>query len=64
MRGVSLARALSESAAGKTVPLWSGKATAFSKSYSYDMVGVNPFVKETTQSVSIPTDVVPIKSSS
>lgn len=59
--GVSRPGALKESTAGRTVPLWSGKATAFGKSYPYEMVGVSPFVKEKTQSVSISTDVVPIK---
>jgi len=60
-RGASTAQSLAESAAAQTVPLWSGSATAFGSNYNYTMVGVNPFVKETTPSVTITTNVVPIK---
>lgn len=61
VRGVSRAQALRQSAAGTTVPLWSHKATALGTGYTYQMVGKNPFVKLKTQSVSVPTDVMPIK---
>lgn len=47
--------------AATTVPLWNGSATAFSTTYHYQMVGKNPFVTQTNPSVTITTDLVPIK---
>ena len=60
-RGVTPAQALAESAAARTVPLWSHSATAFGTTYKYQMVGRNPFVKQTHPSVTITTDLVPVQ---
>jgi hypothetical protein len=60
-RGVTPAQALAQSTAATTVPLWSHSATAFGSTYKYQMVGRNPFVKQTNPSVTITTDLVPIK---
>jgi hypothetical protein len=46
---------------GTTIPLWKSSFTYKTIKYNYEMVGVNPFIKETNQSVTVPVIVIPIK---
>lgn len=46
---------------GTTIPLWKSSFTYKTIKYSYEMVGVNPFIKETNQSVSVPVIIIPVK---
>lgn len=52
---------MTESLSGSTVPLWTGKATAFGRTHYYIMVGTSPFTPEgTNQSTTVPADVIPV----
>jgi hypothetical protein len=46
---------------GTTIPLWNSSTTYLGINYSFEMVGVNPFIKETNQSVSVPVIVIPVR---
>jgi hypothetical protein len=60
VKGFNAARAQRAAAAGATVPLWSDKIVTGGKTYKYEMVGKNPFVKESTPSVTIGAPIVPV----
>jgi hypothetical protein len=46
---------------GATIPLWSSSTVYKTIKYTFEMVGVNPFKKETVQSVSVPVIVIPVQ---
>lgn len=58
--GFNATLAQQASAAGATVPLWSDKIVSGGKTYKYQMVGENPFVKESTPSVTIGAPIIPV----
>jgi hypothetical protein len=49
-----------QSATGKTIPLWSGSATYNGVTYPFQMVGKNPFVHAPNPGVMIDAPVIPI----
>jgi hypothetical protein len=50
-----------QAAAAKTIPLWSQTVAAGGVSYTYSMVGKDPFVLQATPRTNVKTYVVPIK---
>jgi hypothetical protein len=61
VRGLSSAKAAASlAAAPATVPLWSSSIKVGSKTFKYEMVGKNPFVKQKVQSVNIKAPIVPV----
>jgi hypothetical protein len=60
VRGLSAARVLAASASGSTVPSWKGTITVGSRTFSYVMVGKNPFQKQTQPKVNIPAPIIPV----
>jgi hypothetical protein len=57
---VSTARALAQSAAATTVPMWHRHQTDGGTSYAVAMIGRNPFVAQTVSTTTIPTYLVPV----
>jgi hypothetical protein len=57
---VSMKAALRQAAAGTAIPMWTRKQSTGGTTYTYSMVGRNPFVAQTTPSTTITTFVVPI----
>ncbi len=60
VRGFNAARAQRAATAGATVPLWSDSIVSGGKTYKYQMVGKNPFVKQSSPSVSIGAPIIPV----
>ena len=60
VRGYSAARARHAALAGATVPLWSSSIASGGKTYKFQMVGKNPFIKESAPSVTIGAPIVPV----
>jgi hypothetical protein len=60
VRGYNAGRAQRAATAGATVPLWSSSIVSGGKTYKYQMVGKNPFVKQSTPSVSIGAPIIPV----
>jgi hypothetical protein len=50
----------SQSAAGTTIPLWNSNVTSLGKSYKFEMVGKDPSVKQTVQTSTVPSPVIPV----
>jgi hypothetical protein len=59
-RGYNAARAQRAATAGATVPLWSSSIVSGGKTFKYQMVGKNPFVKQSSPSVTIGAPIIPI----
>jgi hypothetical protein len=60
VRGYNAALAQRAALAGATVPLWMSSIASGGKTYKYQMVGKNPFVKQTTPSVTIGAPIIPV----
>lgn len=60
VRGYNAARAQHAATAGATVPLWSGSIVSGGKTYKYQMVGKDPFVKQSSPSVTIRAPIIPV----
>ena len=58
---ISTARALAQSTAGTTVPLWHRNVTDSGTTYTYTMVGKNPFVTGTSNTATTQVYIVPVK---
>jgi hypothetical protein len=60
VRGYSASRAEHAALAGATVPLWKSSIVSGGKTYKYEMVGKDPFVKQSAPSVTIGAPIIPI----
>jgi hypothetical protein len=58
---ISGAQALAQAAAGTTVPLWHRNVTDGGNTYTYEMVGKNPYVTGTNNTATTQVYLVPIK---
>jgi hypothetical protein len=61
LQGVSASSLRSQSAAGTTVPIWTGTISALGTAYSYAMVGKNPMVHQAAPTTNVGTDIVPMR---
>src|ERR1700722_13422745 len=60
VRGYSAAGARRAALAGATVPLWNSSIASGGKTYKFQMVGKNPFIKESAPAVTIGAPIIPV----